>query len=83
MTYEMTLFFRQFWIDPRLAWSKHENGTEYKRADNIYNVAADMVDLLWIPDSFFIDEIGTCIFILSGDPWSGPWTWSFRRLYIF
>ena len=58
MTYEITLFFRQFWIDPRLAWGKHENGTEFKRADDTYNVAADMVDLLWVPDSFFIDEIG-------------------------
>ena len=65
MTYEMTLFFRQFWIDPRLTWGKQLDGnnitntyTEYKRADDRYNVAADMVDLIWIPDSFFIDEIG-------------------------
>ena len=59
MTYEITLFFRQFWIDPRLAWGKLDNGTQFKRADDTYNVAADMVDLLWVPDSFFIDEIGT------------------------
>ena len=59
MTYEITLFFRQFWIDPRLAWGIVDNGTEFKRADDTYNVAADMVDLLWVPDSFFIDEIGT------------------------
>jgi len=57
MTYEITLFFRQFWIDPRLAWGIVDNGTELKRADDTYNVAADMVDLLWVPDSFFIDEI--------------------------
>ena len=69
MTYEVTLFFRQFWIDPRLAWDR--NGTiedgktiEYKRVDETYNVAADMVDLLWVPDTFFIDEIGKvgCVF---------------------
>ena len=61
MTYEMTIFFRQFWIDPRLAWAdvENENGTvQYKRADDHYNVAADMIDLLWKPDSYFIDEIG-------------------------
>jgi hypothetical protein len=57
MTYEITLFFRQFWIDPRLAWGKLDNGTTLKRADDTYNVAADMVDLIWVPDSFFIDEI--------------------------
>ena len=77
MNYEMTLFFRQFWTDPRLAWGEHSNGTFYerqgspnserccehcsgisdKRKDNTYNVAADMLDLIWVPDSFFIDEI--------------------------
>ena len=67
MTYEVTLFFRQFWIDPRLAWGETiENGEaiEYKRVDKTYNVAADMIDLLWVPDSFFIDEIGKlgCVF---------------------
>ena len=67
MTYEVTLFFRQFWIDPRLAWGETiENGEtiEYKRVDETYNVAADMVDLLWVPDTFFIDEIGKvgCVF---------------------
>ena len=88
MSYEITMFFRQFWVDPRLKWgmvsvdlddsnrngSAAENGTSvdnetaasngtidvqlYKRADKSYNVAADMVDLLWLPDTFFIDEIG-------------------------
>ena len=62
MTYEMTIFFRQFWIDPRLAWAEvtNENNetTQYKRADDQYNVAADMIDLLWKPDTYFIDEIG-------------------------
>ena len=58
MTYEVTMFFRQFWVDPRLAWSEHNNGTVYKRADGNYNVAADMIDLIWQPDSYFIDEIG-------------------------
>ena len=67
MTYEVTLFFRQFWIDPRLAWGETiENGEaiEYKRVDKTYNVAADMIDLLWVPDTFFIDEIGKvgCVF---------------------
>jgi len=62
MTYEITLFFRQFWIDPRLKWgiienAKGETEIEYKRVDKTYNVAADMVDLLWVPDTFFIDEI--------------------------
>ena len=62
MTYEMTIFFRQFWIDPRLAWAEvaNENNEtiQYKRADDQYNVAADMIDLLWKPDTYFIDEIG-------------------------
>ena len=58
MSYEVTMFFRQFWIDPRLAWSEHKNGTVYNRADGQYNVAADMLDLIWQPDSYFIDEIG-------------------------
>ena len=69
MTYEITLFFRQFWIDPRLKWgiienAKGETEIEYKRVDKTYNVAADMVDLLWVPDTFFIDEIGKmgCVF---------------------
>ena len=80
MSYEITMFFRQFWVDPRLKWgmisvndsnqngSAAENGNSasnetievqlYKRVDKSYNVAADMVDLLWLPDTFFIDEIG-------------------------
>ena len=58
MTYEVTMFFRQFWIDPRLAWGETDDGTVYKRADGHYNVAADMLDLIWQPDSYFIDEIG-------------------------
>ena len=77
------MFFRQFWVDPRLTWgmvSAVENGNSsangtasngaevqlYKRVDKSYNVAADMVDLLWLPDTFFIDEIGNSI--LSRDP---------------
>ena len=70
MTYEVTLFFRQFWIDPRLAWGETiENGEtiEYKRVDETYNVAADMVDLLWVPDTFFIDEIGKVGCVLPMD----------------
>ena len=68
MTYEVTLFYRQFWIDPRLRWGETiENGKtiEYKRVDETYNVAADMIDLLWVPDTFFIDEIGKvgCVFV--------------------
>ena len=83
MAYEITMFFRQFWVDPRLTWgmgSAVENGNSsangtasngaevqlYKRVDKSYNVAADMVDLLWLPDTFFIDEIGNSI--LSRDP---------------
>ena len=59
MTYEVTMFFRQFWIDPRLAWGVADDGTHtHKRADGHYNVAADMLDLIWQPDSYFIDEIG-------------------------
>ena len=81
MTYEITLFFRQFWIDPRLAWGIVDNGTEFKRADDTYNVAADMVDLLWVPDSFFIDEIGTYWFYLKS--WKTHPKNSFKNIIYF
>ena len=74
MSYEITMFFRQFWVDPRLKWgmenrtsannettASNEDVQVYKRVDKSYNVAADMVDLLWLPDTFFIDEIGTLL----------------------
>ena len=53
----MTLFFRQFWLDPRLAWETI-NGTNYHREDGVHNVDASLLDDIWMPDIFFVNEKG-------------------------
>ena len=73
MDYEMTIFFRQFWRDPRLAWGlvsiQHFvnwsqtvrfkfNETNYIREDRSHNVDGTMLDMIWMPDIFFVDEKG-------------------------
>ena len=70
MDYEMTIFFRQFWRDPRLAWglvsnrvrliklSSKVNDTTYIRSDGSHNVDGTMLDVIWMPDIFFVDEKG-------------------------
>jgi len=55
MDYEMTIFFRQFWRDPRLAWGLF-NETNYIREDRSHNVDGTMLDMIWMPDIFFVDE---------------------------
>jgi len=55
MDYEMTIFFRQFWNDPRLAWG-HLNGKTYVRSDGSFNVDGTFIDYIWEPDIFFVDE---------------------------
>jgi len=57
MDYEMTIFFRQFWRDPRLAWGLF-NETNYIREDRSHNVDGTMLDMIWMPDIFFVDEKG-------------------------
>jgi len=58
MDYDVTIFFRQHWNDPRLAWgmTEFDNGNgegNLTRDDNIDVVDSDLIDLLWIPDVFF------------------------------
>jgi len=55
MDYEMTIFFRQFWSDPRLAWGEI-NGTKYRRHDGSSNIDGTYLDKIWEPDIFFVDE---------------------------
>jgi len=61
MDYDVTIFFRQHWNDPRLAWgtTAFDNGTgegNLTRDDGIDLVDSFLIDLLWIPDVFFVDE---------------------------
>lgn len=61
MDYDVTIFFRQHWNDPRLAWGTEEfdggNGEgNLTRDDGIDLVDSFLIDLLWIPDVFFVDE---------------------------
>ena len=79
MDYEMTIFFRQFWRDPRLAWglvsysgikrliklSSKVNNTNYVRSDGSHNVDGTMLDVIWMPDIFFVDEKGIVVLITS------------------
>lgn len=48
MTFKLSLYFRQFWMDRRLGFS---NETVAKLV-----LSQDVVDSLWIPDSFFQTE---------------------------
>merc|ERR1711937_791436 len=61
MDYDVTIFFRQHWNDPRLAWgtTAFDNGNgegNLTRDDGIDLVDSFLIDLLWIPDVFFVDE---------------------------
>jgi len=53
MDYDLTLFFRQFWNEPRLAWGLENNLT---RKDEIYSIDCSYIEQIWIPDLFFVDE---------------------------
>jgi hypothetical protein len=55
MDYEMTIFFRQFWSDPRLAWGEI-NGSLYRRNDESNNIDGTYLEKIWEPDIFFVDE---------------------------
>ena len=57
MHYEMTVFFRQFWRDPRLAWGTM-NKTRYERFDGNNNINPEYLKDMWLPDIFFKDEKG-------------------------
>ena len=57
MDYEMIIFFRQFWKDPRLAWGV-VNNTNYVREDGSHNVDGSILEQIWMPDIFFVDEKG-------------------------
>lgn len=57
MHYEMTVFFRQFWRDSRLAWGRM-NKTSYERFDGNNNINPEYLKDMWLPDIFFKDEKG-------------------------
>ena len=52
MSYSMSLYLRQGWTDPRLAYSTAE-GTGYAHALRIH---PDDMDMIWQPDLFFANE---------------------------
>jgi len=59
MDYDVTIFFRQHWNDPRLAWGKSGfdgNPDTAYRVDGLDVVDSDLLDLIWIPDIHFVGE---------------------------
>ena len=49
MDFTFDMYFRQFWMDPRLA---------FERSDNLEKlvVGAEYIRLIWVPDTFFVNE---------------------------
>ena len=49
MDFTFDMYFRQFWMDPRLA---------FERSDNLEKlvVGAEYIKLIWVPDTFFVNE---------------------------
>ena len=43
------MYFRQFWRDPRLSFERH-GGLEK------LVVGAEYIELIWVPDTFFVNE---------------------------
>ena len=46
-TFKLGVYFRQFWVDPRLEFKGNKSVT----------LSEDLIDALWLPDSFFHSEI--------------------------
>jgi len=49
MDFTFDMYFRQFWHDPRLAFEKRPNL-------NKLVVGAEYIKLIWVPDTFFVNE---------------------------
>ncbi|XP_063710980.1 gamma-aminobutyric acid receptor subunit pi-like [Symsagittifera roscoffensis] len=47
MTFKLGVYFRQFWVDSRLQFNGNKSVT----------LSEDLLDALWLPDSFFHSEI--------------------------
>ena len=45
----MDMYFRQFWTDPRLSFEKKPNLEKLV-------VGAEYIELIWVPDTFFVNE---------------------------
>ena len=43
------MYFRQFWTDPRLSFEKKPNLEKLV-------VGAEYIELIWVPDTFFVNE---------------------------
>ena len=52
MDYEISIFLRQSWVDPRLAYNRLTNKTMVGPA----NVDSKYVDDIWTPDLYFQNE---------------------------
>ena len=49
MDFTFDMYFRQFWHDPRLAFEKRPSLTKLV-------VGAEYIKLIWVPDTFFVNE---------------------------
>ena len=73
------MFFRQHWVDPRLAYGSSLGIPKMKLLGNI-------VDQVWLPDTFFVNDLSDAkpiedfLFELTGE---GRITYSHRCLKIF
>ena len=47
--FTLDMYFRQFWRDPRLAFERRPN------LDKLV-VGAEYIKLIWVPDTFFVNE---------------------------
>merc|ERR1712110_153375 len=50
MDFTFDMYFRQFWSDPRLSFDAQEFGIEK------LVVGAEYIKLIWVPDTFFVNE---------------------------
>ena len=49
MDFTFDMYFRQFWTDPRLSFERSENLEKLV-------VGAEYIRLIWVPDTFFVNE---------------------------
>ena len=47
--FTLDMYFRQFWQDPRLSFERREGLEKLV-------VGAEYINLIWVPDTFFVNE---------------------------
>ena len=52
----LDLYFRQYWQDERLNYSRYDEGGDLTGGQQIVLTSEGTIDLFWRPDTFFVNE---------------------------